>query len=276
MTTEQPPLAPESAAPLTAQLQPVVLIVEDDQTTRALLRRRLEDDGYLVTEAADGARGLQAFERLRPDLVLMDALMPVMDGFTACARLQELPGGRDTPILLITSLDDSASVDRAFAAGAADYVTKPVHWPVLRHRVRRILQTQQLLNTIALRNRAIMASTNGVIITDALDPAHPMIYVNSAIERVTGYAADELIGQSCGLFMCPTANAAECAALIEALYSHPERQTTMQWFAKGGVAFWSQVAVSPVQDSRGRLTHHVWVQLDVSERIESEADPVAQ
>jgi len=68
---------------------------------------------------------LDAYLRLQPDIVLLDAIMPVMDGFSCCSHLQLLPGGDRTPILMITGLDDQDSVDQAFEAGAIDYVTKP-------------------------------------------------------------------------------------------------------------------------------------------------------
>ena len=72
-------------------------------------------------------------------MVLLDGIMPVMDGFASCAALRELLGELCPPVLMITALDDRESVDKAFAVGATDYVTKPIHWAVLRQRVRRIL-----------------------------------------------------------------------------------------------------------------------------------------
>ncbi len=110
---------------------------------RIQLRRAMEQVGYQVAEASDGEEGLAAYTRLHPDIVLLDAMMPVMDGFTCCTQLQSLPGGDRTPVLMITSLEDQESVDRAFEAGAIDYITKPIHWAVLRQRVRRLLQASQ-------------------------------------------------------------------------------------------------------------------------------------
>ncbi len=65
--------------------------------------------------------------------------MPGMEGFDICVRLREMPDGERTPVLMMTSLDDKASLDRAFSVGASDYVTKPFHWSVLRERVRDLL-----------------------------------------------------------------------------------------------------------------------------------------
>ncbi|MES3020701.1 MAG: EAL domain-containing protein [Pseudomonadota bacterium] len=122
---------------------PQVLIVDDDRSTRSTLRHTLQRDGFRVEEAADGAQALAMLKRFHPDVILMDAVMPVMDGFTACARMQELPGGRAVPVLMITALEDNSSVERAFAAGASDYIPKPIHYAVLSQRVRRIIEANR-------------------------------------------------------------------------------------------------------------------------------------
>ncbi len=122
---------------------PQVLIVDDDRSTRSTLRYTLQRDGFKVEEAADGAQALMMLKRFHPDVILMDAVMPVMDGFTACARMQEMPGGAATPVLMITALEDNSSVERAFAAGASDYIPKPIHYAVLSQRVRRIIEANR-------------------------------------------------------------------------------------------------------------------------------------
>ncbi|MYN45840.1 EAL domain-containing protein [Pseudoduganella sp. FT93W] len=117
-----------------------VLIVDDDRSTRSTLRHTLQRDGFQVEEAADGAQALAMLAVWQPDVILMDAMMPVMDGFTACARMQQLPHGSEIPVLMITALQDNASVEKAFAAGASDYIPKPIHYAVLSQRVRRIIE----------------------------------------------------------------------------------------------------------------------------------------
>ncbi|EDX84679.1 Histidine kinase family [Synechococcus sp. PCC 7335] len=121
-----------------------VLVVDDETTIRLLLRVAMQKEGFRVIEASNGVECLSLFEQERPDIVLLDAVMPEMDGFRCCAALREtsqkiIPKSEQkgaTPILMITSLDDSQSVEQAFAVGASDYVTKPIHWALLRQRVR--------------------------------------------------------------------------------------------------------------------------------------------
>lgn len=126
----------------------LVLVVDDDRSLRTLLRFAMEEEGYQVAEANNGENCLAQFARLTPDIVLLDAVMPVMDGFTCCSQLRTLPTAEYTPVLMITVLDDQESVDQAFAAGATDYVTKPIHWAVLRQRVARLLEANRSLTQV--------------------------------------------------------------------------------------------------------------------------------
>ncbi len=153
------------------KISPLILVVDDDKLMRIQLKRAMAQAGYQVVEASNGSEALEAYTRCQPDLVLMDALMPVMDGFTCCremltlaeseARKAKESGGirstltktksERTPILMITALDDTDSVDRAFEAGATDYITKPIHWAVLTQRVRQNLLS--ILATAELRQQ---------------------------------------------------------------------------------------------------------------------------
>ena len=120
-----------------------ILLVDDEATTRMMLRAAMENEGFRVVEARNGLECIDLYKKERPDIVLLDAVMPEMDGFSCCAALQDLSDKQSVeleaegpPILIITCLEDSQSVEQAFAAGATDYVTKPIHWALLRHRVR--------------------------------------------------------------------------------------------------------------------------------------------
>lgn len=141
--------------PTTQQDSPLVLVVEDDRVTRLQIRQMMQREGYRVEEMPNGEQCLDAFTRLQPDIILLDAMMPVMDGFTCCAQLQSLPNGEYTPVLMITGLEDQASVDWAFEAGATDYITKPINWAVLRQRVRRLLRESKLSQQLEQANQEL-------------------------------------------------------------------------------------------------------------------------
>ncbi|ADJ28094.1 EAL domain-containing protein [Nitrosococcus watsonii] len=120
-----------------------VLIVDDDRTMRMALRNVLEKGGYWIDEVINGSQALAFCKQQMPDLVLMDAVMPVLDGFNACAQIRDLPGSKHTPVLIITALDDDHSIESAFSAGATDYIPKPVHFSVLQKRVARLLDASR-------------------------------------------------------------------------------------------------------------------------------------
>ena len=138
---------------------PLVLVVDDDRSLRTLLRFAMEEEGYQVAEANNGENCLAEFTRLQPDIVLLDAVMPLMDGFNCCSQLRSLPAAEHTPVLMITVLDDQDSVDRAFAVGATDFVTKPIHWAVLRQRVSRLLQASRSLKQVQQVTEALQQQT---------------------------------------------------------------------------------------------------------------------
>lgn len=120
---------------------PTILLADDDRVTRQILTAYLSQSGeYQVIEVDDGDACLKRYASVKPDIILLDASMPLLDGFECCRRLRSLDPPVSIPILMITGLDDSASVDRAFEVGATDYVTKPIHWPVLRQRVRLYIE----------------------------------------------------------------------------------------------------------------------------------------
>jgi diguanylate cyclase (GGDEF)-like protein len=116
------------------------LVVDDDGVLRTAVQQFIARLGFEVQGADNGLRALELFQAQGADIVLLDAAMPVMDGFAACEAIRALPAGRYVPIIVITIYEDEDSVDRAFAAGATEYVAKPIHWAVLRNRVRQLVQ----------------------------------------------------------------------------------------------------------------------------------------
>ncbi|HHL70875.1 MAG TPA: response regulator [Bacteroidetes bacterium] len=138
---------------------PLILIADIDQSMRQTMRHVLETDGFSVEEASDGIVALELFKVIKPSLVLMDAVMPRMDGFTACYNMRQIEHGRDIPIVLITSLNDTQSVDQAFAVGVSDLFTKPLHWALFRRRVTRLLHLTQVEASLKeAKERAEMAN----------------------------------------------------------------------------------------------------------------------
>jgi DNA-binding NarL/FixJ family response regulator len=111
---------------MTPQPADIVLVVDDSPETLRMLTDVLDATGMTVTVALDGAAALKVAARLKPDVVLMDAVMPTMDGFETCRELKKLPGFEHVPVIFMTGLAEPEHSVRAFQVGGADYVTKPL------------------------------------------------------------------------------------------------------------------------------------------------------
>jgi diguanylate cyclase (GGDEF)-like protein len=172
-----------------------ILVVDDDIGARRLTRVTLTRAGFDVVEAENGQKALDILRSGMTDLVLLDVSMPVMDGFTACAELRALPGGEAVPVMMMTGLDDVQSIDHAFRVGATDFITKPINWPILPHRVRYMLRASAAINSLHESQRRLSnaqrigdmgdwlwsVADNRIVPSEqawrilGLDPAHAML-----------------------------------------------------------------------------------------------------
>jgi two-component system, cell cycle sensor histidine kinase and response regulator CckA len=358
-----------------------IVVADDDASTRLLGRYVLQQDGNSVTEAVDGQQVLEICHKEMPDLVLLDAVMPVVDGFEACRRLRRMPGGQKLIILMVTSLDDMEAVDNAFAAGANDFITKPIHWGVFRRRIGQLIQnaqTQERLHAteeriqalvrdasdgilacdangtiktcnpaaerlfgysaaeligrsilkllpgsalehtlcsgalfeasalrkngtlprvemavsefealgrkhyslivrdvterkrseeaVFLRDKAIAAIEQGLIITDAQQPDNPIIFVNAAFEKITGYSQAEALGKNCLFLQGPESDPLAVQRIRKTMEAKQSCNVELINYRKDGKSFWANLAFSPVRDSHGEVTNFVGVQTDITER----------
>jgi CheY-like chemotaxis protein len=118
---------------------PTILIVEDNEMNRDMLSRRLRRRGYEIVIATDGEAGVAAAARHRPDLVLMDMSLPVIDGWEATRRIKADPTTSTIPIIALTAHAMSGDRERAIAAGCDDYDTKPIELPSLIEKIGRLI-----------------------------------------------------------------------------------------------------------------------------------------
>ena len=127
---------------------PTILVADDDPLSRLFVRNALEPAGMTVIEAMGGKDALTKFETLAPDIVVLDIMMPDIDGYLTCSRLRTLPRGKRVPILILTGLDDANSIAQAYEHGATDFITKPVNATILCHHVRYMLRTNNVLHAL--------------------------------------------------------------------------------------------------------------------------------
>jgi predicted signal transduction protein with EAL and GGDEF domain/DNA-binding response OmpR family regulator len=135
---------------------PEVLLVDDDEVNLLMTALALRDRGFVIKEAASGERALELLAERTPDIVVLDALMPGLDGFDTCRAIRTMTGYENIPVLMLTGLDDDASITRAYQAGATDFFVKATHWSLLAGRLHYLLRASRTRIELE-RNRAKLA-----------------------------------------------------------------------------------------------------------------------
>jgi PAS domain S-box-containing protein len=123
--------------------QPEVLLVDDDEVNLLLTALALRERGFRITEASGGELALKLLRQRSFDLVVLDAMMPGLDGFDTCRTLRRMPGFENMPVLMLTGLDDDASITKAYNAGATDFFVKATQWSLLEGRLRYLLRASR-------------------------------------------------------------------------------------------------------------------------------------
>ena len=254
-----------------------LLIVDDTPTNIEILLGILEQD-YDLSFATSGRQALAlATTEPHPDLILLDVMMPEMDGYEVCAALQAEPTTRQIPVIFITAKTDADSETRAFAAGGVDFIHKPVNRAVVRARVRLHLDLKRHARAMALSlaeiqrandqllvlSKAIEQSPTSIVITDA----NAIIqYVNPWFTQETGYTSAEAIGCNPRLLQ----SGLTTPSLYQEMWDHLPRGET--WVGelvnrrKSGEVYWEEARIAPVKDAAGNITHYVAVKLNITDR----------
>jgi PAS domain S-box-containing protein len=193
-----------------------ILVVDDTAANRLLLCSFLAKLGHSAVKACDGEEAVAVFESERPDLVLMDVMMPGVDGLDATRRIRELCGDRWVPIIFITALEHDEDLIRGLQAGGDDYLAKPVNLAVLEAKLRafgRTLALQRRLDNARRRAQAVSDHVIDAIVT--IDENGVVQSCNPAAERMFGYEAGALIGHNVNVLM-PAGDGAAYGSYVSA------------------------------------------------------------
>ena len=232
-------------ATVPAQGPAAILIVDDHAANRETLTELLDVEGYRLFDAADGPAALRSAVELAPDLILLDVMMPGMDGFEVCRRLRADERTAEVPVILVTALDDQASRLAGIEAGADDFITKPFNRAELRARVRTITR----LNRFARlhRERAKLQQADERIREQAalieldpdaimvLAPDHRVALWNRGAEHLYGWTAAEAIGRDVNEVMRSESPDLFCGAAA-AVRSHGAWRGEMPHLTRSGAA----------------------------------------
>ena len=250
----------------------MVLVVDDERFMRQTLRPALEAAGCRVEEACSGEEALELFPKLRPDLVILDLVMPGMDGFATCAALRKLPEGKHTPILAVTGLQDTDSIHRAFEAGATDFIAKPISGELLGYRVRYQLRAGRVLEELArseaklrLLRTAVESLPIGITISDA---EGKIIYTNPAEAAIHGFEVKELLHQQSRLLAPQRLHQAWQQKKLEKCAVWQRESVNRR---KDGEEFPVQLSSVAVHSQNGQFLGIVTVCEDITARKKNEA-----
>ena len=401
---------------------PTILIVDDQPTNLEVLYSILSQAGWTVRVEVRGTQALQQVRQNPPNLILLDVMLPDLDGFSVCQRLKDDPTTESIPIIFMTALADARDKVKGLSLGAVDYITKPFQQEEVLARVRLHLQLQQMTQllhrqnadlqkltqeleqrveertaelqeseeclrqlteniasvfwltnpeksqmlyvspayekiwgqsptdlyrnpqswleaihpedrpqmvaalklqaleqydcqyriirpdgtvrwirdrafpirdrvgqvyrlagiaeditedrrieeTLRMQERAIAASSNGIVIADARLPDFPLIFVNAAFEKITGYCADEVLGRNCRFLQGEDVDQPELTVLRQALKAKQGCTVALRNYRKNGDLFWNELSIAPIYDDSGTLTHYIGIQTNISNRKQSE------
>ncbi|THG86300.1 EAL domain-containing protein [Pseudomonas sp. A-1] len=258
-----------------------LLLIEDDEDDFLIIRDLLRQAGklnYVLDWVDSFERGLSALDEGAYDLYLIDYRLGADSGLELVRHASAR--GMHQPLILLTGQDDSELDARALELGAADYLVKGqfdgrLLGRSIRYALERASASERLGRSnsrAALLQRCLEASYNGVVIVDALAPDQPIIYVNPAFERITGYRAHEVLGRNCRLLQGSETRQPGVNEIRRCMTEQREVHVVLRNFRKDGSAFWNDLYIAPVPDEHGLVTHFIGVQNDISERKRFESE----
>ena len=263
--------------------KPRILLIDDTPANLFTLGSALAGD-FDLQIADSGAKGLELAAKAPPDLILLDIMMPEMDGFEVCRRLKAQPLLRQIPVVFVTALSDLDSEVQGLALGAADYITKPINVQVARQRIFNLLERERLRHEVEAQRDHLQAEVQrrlqseevqrklsiaveqgpaSVVITDL---AGNIEYVNHQFTQVTGYSAQEVLGCNPRLLQSRLTPRQTHLDLWERLSAGLGWKGEFINRRKSGDIYWEEVQIAPVKDADGLVTHYVSVQTDISAR----------
>ncbi|MEY4748437.1 MAG: hypothetical protein RIQ60_651 [Pseudomonadota bacterium] len=248
---------------------PRVLLVDDDEVNLILTSAALRERGFIVSEASGGEQALLALAQELPDLMVLDAVMPGLDGFTLCRRLRATPSWEYLPVLMLTGLDDDASIERAYEAGATDFFVKSPQWSLLAGRLRYLLRTART-NLELMRSRARLARAQDLARMGSFEwrPGAGGLALTPESLRVVGQALrDDDISLGAVIRLVPRRLRGGMCALLRQVWGHATvLDADMMISLRDGRQRVLHVEAEPEYDDHGVLFGYTGIVQDVTDR----------
>jgi len=246
-----------------------ILIIDDTPTNIQLLGEALEKD-YCVQIAISGKKGLQLAQKNPPDLILLDIMMPEMDGNEVCRRLKQDDNLKHIPIIFITALNDRETEIQSLALGAADFLHKPINISIAHLRIHNILDRDAMRRELVIKEQqqrlavsVFNHSHDGIIISNA---NNQIIEVNAAFLRITGYQLTDVLNKNPRFLQSGKQDDAFYQNMWAHLLKHNHWTGEFWNKHKEGHLFAAQTSISVIRDSAGNIDHFVAVFSDITLR----------
>ena len=248
--------------------QPKVLLVDDDEVNLLLTSIALRERGFAVTEATSGEAAILMLAHWLPDVVVLDALMPGMDGFQTCRVLRGLPGIEALPVLMLTGLDDDASITRAYEAGATDFFVKSTQWSLLAGRLRYLLRASRTRIELE-RSKAKLARAQDLARMGSFDWRRSQGALVLSVEglRVLGKGPGEAMGFRALMRLLPAEERAGFFTMLHDVLAHCSvLATDVPVLLTDGRQRIVHTEAEPEFDEHGSLVGYTGIVQDVTDR----------
>ena len=248
--------------------QPKVLLVDDDEVNLLLTSIALRERGFAVTEATSGEAAILMLADWLPDVVVLDALMPGMDGFQTCRVLRGLPGIEALPVLMLTGLDDDASITRAYEAGATDFFVKSTQWSLLAGRLRYLLRASRTRIELE-RSKAKLARAQDLARMGSFDWRRSQGALVLSVEglRVLGKGPGEAMGFRALMRLLPAEERAGFFTMLHDVLAHCSvLATDVPVLLTDGRQRIVHTEAEPEFDEHGSLVGYTGIVQDVTDR----------
>lgn len=247
-----------------------ILVVDDEAQNQKLLKSILSIDGYIVDLASDGPAALRLVNETPPDLILLDVVMPGMDGHEVCRQLKSEMASRNIPVIFVTGQVDIEAEMRALEAGATDYLTKPLSLPIVRARVRTQLALHRQRRSLEGMFRDVIEfAPDAFVLTDN---DGRIVQINARSEELFGYHRSELIGLPVETLIPDRLRGKHEGH--RKTYADESRSLRMgvglSCLRKDGTEFPEDINLSPLNTGRGRLL--MAVVRDVTESLRTQQE----
>jgi diguanylate cyclase (GGDEF)-like protein/PAS domain S-box-containing protein len=240
--------------------QATLLIVDDMPSNIAVLGEILGEE-YNTLFATSGADALRMANEQPIDLILLDIMMPEMDGYEVCRRLKESPITREIPVIFVTAANDSDYEARGINLGAIDYITKPLNAAVVRARIRNHVALQRARDELRLTASVFDNSSEGIIITDR---HQRILKVNNAFCRITGYSVSEVCGKTPRLLSSGRHDASFYAAMWQEINDKGSWSGEIWNLRKNGEIYPERITITAIRNHRDEVSQYMALCADIS------------